>query len=228
MDSSPRQLREAGLRRRLTELAAELLKTEEELVALTSGEQLNLGATPASAVQIPRTPAEKVSLFLDLFGTRRSVYPQRWENNKSGKSGYSPACNNDSFANRQSGICRKPAVKYSECPHQRFPPLDERAVESHLRGEQTLGVYAIGSDDTCRFLAADFDGEGWRDDILAYREAAERVGITVAIERSRSGNGAHGWIFFAEPVPAVMARRLGGDSRGESFGPATDVGTGRV
>ena len=209
MDSSPRQLREAGLRRRLTELAAELLKTEEELVALTSDEQLNLGATPPSAIQIPRTPAEKISLFQDLFGTRRSVYPQRWENGKTGKSGYSPACNNDSFANRQSGICRKPKVKCSECPHQRFPPLDERAVESHLRGEQTLGVYAIGTDDTCRFLAADFDGEGWRDDVVAYREAAERVGIAVAIERSRSGNGAHAWIFFAEPVPAATARRLG-------------------
>ncbi|MSU48271.1 MAG: hypothetical protein EXS37_04125 [Opitutus sp.] len=209
MDSSPRQLRAAGLRRRLTELAAELLKTEEELVALTSDEQLNLGATPASAVQIPRTPAEKVSLFLDLFGTRRSVYPKRWENIKAGKSGYSPACMNDSFANRQSGICRKPTVKCSECCHQSFPPLDERAVESHLRGEQTLGVYAIGTDDTCRFLAADFDGDGWRDDVWAYREAAERVGLTVAIERSRSGNGAHGWIFFAEPVLAVTARRLG-------------------
>lgn len=209
MDSSPRQLREAGLRLRLTELAAELLKVEEELVALTSDEQLNLGAPPAAAVQIPRTPAEKVSLFLDLFGTRRSVYPKRWENNKAGKSGYSPACNNDSFENRHSGICRKPQVKCSECPHQRFPPFDERAVESHLRGEQTLGVYAISTDDTCRFLAADFDGEGWRDDVLAYREAAERVGIAVAIERSRSGNGAHAWIFFAEPVPAAMARRLG-------------------
>jgi superfamily II DNA or RNA helicase len=209
MDTSPRQLREADLRRRLTELAAELLKTEEELVALTSGEQLNLGAPPTAAIPIPRTPAEKIALFMDLFGTRRSVYPQRWENGKTGKSGYSPACNNDSFENRRSGICRKPQVKCSECPHQRFPPFDERAVESHLRGEQTLGVYAIGTDDTCRFLAADFDGEGWRDDVLAYREAAERVGIAVAIERSRSGNGAHAWIFFAEPVPAAMARRLG-------------------
>ena len=89
------------------------------------------------------------------------------------------------------------------------PSFDERAIESHLRGAQTLGVYAIGADDTCRFLAADFDGEGWRDDVLAYREAAERVGLTVAIERSRSGNGAHGWIFFADPVPAVTARKLG-------------------
>ena len=189
MDPFPRQQRLVALRQKLAALTTELVKTEEELTTLEADGQLNLGAPPAVAVQIPRTPAEKVSLFLDLFGTRRSVYPQRWENNKAGKSGYSPACNNDSFSNRQSGICRKPKVKCSECPHQRFPPLDERAVESHLRGEQTLGVYAIGTDDTCRFLAADFDGEGWRDDVLAYREAAERVGLTVAIERSRSGNG---------------------------------------
>lgn len=100
-------------------------------------------------------------------------------------------------------------MKCSECCHQRFPPLDEHAVESHLRAEKVLGVYAIGTDDTCRFLAADFDGEGWRDDVFAYREAADRIGVTVAIERSRSGNGAHAWIFLAEPVPAAMARRLG-------------------
>ena len=209
MDPFPRQQRLAALRQKMAALTTELVKTEEELTTLEADGQLNLGAPPAAAVQIPRTPAEKVSLFLDLFGTRRSVYPKRWENHKAGKSGYSPACNNDSFANRQSGICRKPKVKCSECCHQSFPPLDERAVESHLRGEQTLGVYAIGTDDTCRFLAADFDGEGWREDVLAYREAAERLGLAVAIERSRSGNGAHGWIFFAGPVPAVTARRLG-------------------
>jgi len=209
MDPSQRQQRLAELRQKLAALTTEVVNTEDELANLAADGQLNLGTTPVSAVQIPRTPAEKVALFLDLFGTRRSVYPKRWENNKAGKSGYAPACNNDSFANRQSGICRKPKVKCSECCHQRFPQLDERAVESHLRGEQTLGVYAIGADDTCRFLAADFDGEGWRDDVLAYRDAAERVGLAVAIERSRSGNGAHGWIFFAEPVPAVTARRLG-------------------
>jgi hypothetical protein len=209
MDPSQRQQRLADLRQKLATLTSEVVKTEDELTTLEADGQLNLGAAPTFAVQIPRTPAEKIALFLDLFGTQRSVYPKRWENHKVGKSGYSPACNNDSFANRQSGICRKPKVKCSECPHQRFPPLDERAVEAHLRGAQTLGVYAIGTDDTCRFLAADFDGEGWRDDVLAYRVAAERVGIAVAIERSRSGNGAHAWIFFAEPVPATMARRLG-------------------
>lgn len=209
MDTARRQQCQADLRQKLAALTTEIAKTEAELVALESDGELALGATPAPAVQIPRTPAEKVALFLDLFGTRRSLYPKRWENSKTGRNGYSPACDNDRFANRQSGICQKPKVKCSKCCHQRFPPLDERAVESHLRGEQTLGVYAIGADDTRWFLAADFDGEGWREDVLAYREAAERVGLTVAIERSRSGNGAHGWIFFAEPLPAAVARRLG-------------------
>lgn len=209
MDPSPQQKRLADLRRKLAELAQEIASTEDELVALESDGQLTLATKTTPTVQTPRTSAEKIALFLDLLGTRRSVFPRRWENNKTGKSGYSPACDNDSFANRQSGICRKPMVKCTECRHQRFPPLDERAVESHLRGEQTLGVYAIGTDDTCRFLAADFDGDGWRDDVLAYREAAESVGIAVMIERSRSGNGAHGWIFFVEPVPAAVARRLG-------------------
>jgi hypothetical protein len=208
MESDPRPQRAAGLRQRLADLATEVLRIEEELATLETDGQLRFDDGPPTAPS-PRTPSEKVALFLDLFGTRRSVYPKRWENSTTGKSGYSPACDNDSWANRQNGICRKPQVKCSQCQHQRFPPLNEQAIESHLRGEQTLGVYAIGADDTCRFLAADFDGDGWQDDVRAYREAAERVGVTVAIERSRSGNGAHAWIFFAEPVPATTARRLG-------------------
>jgi hypothetical protein len=179
MNSPLQPLREADLRQRLSELVAEVLKTEEALAALASDEQLKLGAPAApAATSTPRTPAEKIGLFLDLFGTRRTVYPKRWANEKIGKSGYSPACDNE----WRPAICQKPKVKCAECLHQRFPSLDERAVEAHLRGAHTLGVYAIGSDDTCRFLAADFDGDGWRDDVLAYREAAERVGLTVAIE----------------------------------------------
>ena len=163
--------RSGDLRQKLVALTAEVVQTEDELAALESDGQLTLGATPASAVQIPRMPAEKIALFLDLFGTRRSVYPKRWESSKTGKSGYSPACGNDSFANRQTGICQKPKIKCAECCHQRFPSLAEHAIEAHLRGEQTLGVYAIGTDATGQFLSADFDGEGWRDDVLAYRES---------------------------------------------------------
>jgi len=202
MDSTQLQKQLVELKRKLAELAAETIRIEDEITALESDAVLKLetqGPAP------PRTPAEKIALFLDLFGTRRSVYPKRWENGRTGRSGYSPACDNE----WQPGICQKPRVTCTECPHQKFPSFDEKAVEAHLRGAHTLGVYAIATDGTCRFLAADFDGANWSADVLAYREAGHRIGITVAVERSRSGNGAHAWIFFAHPVPATIARRLG-------------------
>ena len=153
----------------------------------------------------PGTNEEKIDLFLSLFGARRSVYPKLWINLKKGSKGYSPACGNEWV----HGLCEKPRVKCSDCPNQNFPTLDHSAVHSHLTGRHTIGTYAIREDDSCIFLAADFDGDGWMQDIEAYRRVAEQMGISVAIERSRSGNGGHAWIFFARPVPAVLARRLG-------------------
>ena len=154
---------------------------------------------------VPETNEEKIGLFLSLFGARRDVYPKLWVNHKKGTKGYSPACGNEWVHE----LCEKPRVKCSECPNQAFPPLDDKAIHTHLIGRHTIGTYSIRPDDSCIFLAADFDGEGWMDDITAYRRAAEETGITVAIERSRSGNGGHAWIFFSHPVPAVLARRLG-------------------
>ncbi len=194
------------LRRMLGELREQATKTEEEIAWLQSQGQLPLPMSAQPTVESAHhSPAEKITLFLDLFGTRRSVYPKRWENSKTNKSGYSPACDNE----WRQGVCRKPQVKCTECAHQKFPPLDARAVELHLRGLATLGVYAIAEDNTCRFLAADFDGEGWKENVAAYREAGAKTAMTIAIERSRSGTGAHAWIFFSEPVPAEFARKLG-------------------
>ena len=153
----------------------------------------------------PSTNEEKIDLFLSLFGARRSLYPKLWINRKKGSKGYSPACSNEWV----HGVCEKPRVKCSDCPNQNFPPLDHSAIHSHLIGRHTIGTYAIREDDGCIFLAADFDGDGWMQDIEAYRRAAEQMGISVGMERSRSGNGGHAWIFFASPVPAVLARRLG-------------------
>jgi len=153
----------------------------------------------------PGTNREKIDLFLGLFGARRSVYPKLWTNHNKGTKGYSPACGNEWVG----GLCEKPRVKCSECPNQNFPPLDHSAVHLHLTGRHTIGTYAIREDDSCIFLAADFDGDGWMQDIEAYRRAAEQMGISVGVERSRSGNGGHAWIFFVHPVPAVLARRLG-------------------
>ena len=136
----------------------------------------------------------------------------RWENAKSGRSGYSPACSNEWVA----GICNKPQIKCSECLRQAFIPLSPSVIEQHLRGndakrvgEIVVGTYPLLTDDTCCFLAADFDGETWAIDALAYLAACREKNVPAALERSRSGNGGHAWIFFAEPVSARDARKLG-------------------
>ncbi len=193
------------VRERLNALKAEELRLEAELRNLKSGSpQTPLSFSPVISAA-PLLPAQKVALFLDLFGARRSVYPKFWENLKTAKRGYAPACDNE----WRPGVCRKPQIKCTECLHQKFPPLDEKAVEAHLRGIHTIGSYAIREDDACIFLAADFDGEGWQDDAQAYSRAGSHTGVTVALERSRSGAGGHAWIFFSEPVPSILARRLG-------------------
>jgi len=153
----------------------------------------------------PQTREEKVELFISLFRARESVFPRRWENVAREKNGYAPACRNEWVR----GICGKPQTKCTECPNQAFLRLDAQAVRNHLQGRDTIGTYAILDNDTCKFLAADFDGDGWRQDVSAYRTAARELGVQVEIERSRSGNGAHAWIFFQEPIEAHKARQLG-------------------
>lgn len=153
----------------------------------------------------PQTSEEKIALFLDLFRCRQSVFPRRWENRKTGKQGYSPACMNE----WKNGVCEKPKVKCAECKFQSFRPLDEAAAEAHLKGRETIGTYAIREDDSTVFISCDFDGKGWQKDIAAYQLSARALGIEVSIERSRSGNGGHAWIFFSEPVSAREARLLG-------------------
>ena len=177
----------------------ELLAEMREIRSEENSPELPLGRGT------PGTNEEKIDLFLSLFGARRSVYPKLWINLRKGSKGYSPACSNEWV----HGVCEKPRVKCSDCPNQNFPPLDHAAIHSHLIGRHTIGTYAIREDDSCIFLAADFDGDGWMQDIEEYRRAAEQMGISVGMERSRSGNGGHAWIFFASPVPAVLARRLG-------------------
>ena len=146
----------------------------------------------------------KVALFRNLFRGRQDIYPLRWEN-RQGKSGYAPACANE----WNPGICQKPRLKCSDCPNKAFLAVDDEVVTRHLSGGIVAGVYPLGEDDTCWFLAVDFDERDWRDDARAFIESCRSFGIPAALEISRSGGGAHVWIFFTAPVFAGTARRLG-------------------
>jgi len=169
--------------------------------------------TEAPAPEAPTTlPAnglslstkDKIALFRQLFRGRDDVYPQRWESAK-GKAGYSPACGNE----WKPGVCHKPRVKCGECSKRMLPPVSDEVIFNHLSGKQTIGVYPLLNDDHCYFLAVDFDKQEWREDAGAFMQSCRELDIPAAIEISRSGHGAHVWIFFAAPVPAREARLLG-------------------
>lgn len=151
--------------------------------------------TPFSNVTADSPTNQKIALFRSLFRGREDVYPVLWVNERTGKKGYSPACKGGWSGKRDRA--------------QEYLPLTDDVVADHLTGHQTIGVYSLLRDDTCWFLACDFDGPRWAQDALGYMAACERHGVPAALERSRSGNGEHVWIFFSAPVTAVSARRLG-------------------
>jgi hypothetical protein len=140
-----------------------------------------------------------------LFRGRTDVYPMRWESKKTGKSGYSPVCLNE----WRIGVCDKPRIKCADCSHRLLRPLTEVIIYEHLSGKHTIGVYSLLADDNCHFLAVDFDEADWREDAHAFMQSCAELGIPAALEISRSGNGAHVWIFFAGSVSARDARKLG-------------------
>ena len=154
---------------------------------------------------IPSTAEEKVALFRSLFRGREDVFPKLWENTKTGRKGYAPACSNEWVG----GVCRKPRVKCGSCSHRAFLPVTNQVVLDHLQGQHVIGVYPLLPDKTCFFLAADFDGPSWQEDVAAFAATCRRIGVPPAIERSRSGKGAHAWFFFSGPVIASVARQMG-------------------
>lgn len=151
------------------------------------------------------SPERKVALFASLFRGREDVFPQRWVSRNEARSGWAPKCSHE----WRPGVCEKPRIRCGECPNQAFVAPDERQLLAHLQGRQVMGIYPLLADDTCWLLAIDLDGGGWRDDVVAIREACAELEVVPAIERSRSGKGAHVWFFFDAPVPAALARAFG-------------------
>jgi superfamily II DNA or RNA helicase len=151
------------------------------------------------------TVSDKLALYRSYFRGREDVYPVRWVG-KQGKTGYSPVCGNE-----WTTVCQKPKVKCSACTNQKFLPVTDEVISKHLdaREDRTIGIYPMLSDETCWFLAMDFDKQNWQEDAAAVMKTCKEKDITAALERSRSGNGGHIWIFFEEPIATGWARRLG-------------------
>ena len=174
-----------------------------------------------------RSPVtDKIALFRWLFRGRDDVYPRRFESRKTGRSGYAPACGNEWVR----GICEKPRIKSAECPHRRFLAATDDVIRWHLSGQDAaggdfvMGVYPLLLDETCFFLAADFDKACWREDVAAFLETCRQMKLPAALERSRSGNGGHVWFFFEESVPAGLARKLGAHVLTETMERRPDTG----
>ena len=157
---------------------------------------------------------EKVALFRSLFRGREDVFARRWYSPKTEKSGYQPVCTRE--WNRE--YCDKKKYKCAECPNREFQHLGYTDVYAHLEGKDpngrdVIGAYAIMPDNTCYFLCCDFDDKscehGYQDDVRAYVSVCRGWNIPAYVERSRSGNGAHVWILFNEPIKAQSARKLG-------------------
>lgn len=173
-----------------------LLKLTDAEAAPARGTQAAWFDKAPGSVDARSTPQAKVEFYAALFGARRDVYAVRWENARSGKSGWMPAV---------EGGWRKD----SKSSDHRYLPLSREVLAAHLTGEIHIGLYPmLPGDQTC-WLAADFDGAAAMLDALAYLKAARSVGAPAALEISRSGMGAHVWIFFTDPVPAASARQLG-------------------
>ena len=187
---------------------------------------MHASAGPLRALTNHSPPEEKIALFRSLFRGREDVYPRRFENRKTGKSGYSPACANEWVR----GVCEKPRIKCSDCPHQRFLPLTDEVIRWHLSGRDNrgkdfvLGLYPMLLDETCFFLAVDFDGADWKMDAGAFAQICRQRKLPAVLERSRSGEGAHVWFFFEEAVPANLARKLGSHLLTETMEARPEIG----
>jgi superfamily II DNA or RNA helicase len=148
---------------------------------------------------------QRIALFQSLFHGRDDVYAVRWEN-ADGRSGYMPKADRDWKAYlRAKDQDRKKVDRLT----RKFRPLTDEVVRGHLVGDHTIGIYPLLQDETCWFLAVDFDKKTWQKDATAFLAVCCKLSVPAALERSRSGNGGHVWIFFDRAIPATTARKLG-------------------
>lgn len=146
---------------------------------------------------------EHINTFRSLFKGREDVFAVRWE--KSGKSGYMPAYQYDPYHYR---VHKMNGGTFTNYPHKTYLPLTENEIQKHLNGVQQIGAYPLLQDNTSWFLVADFDKQNWKEEAVYFLNACREKHIPAYLERSRSGNGGHVWIFFEKPYPAIRSRKI--------------------
>ncbi len=168
--------------------------------------------TPQTVSKAPEVPGsafgtaeQRIELFRSLFRGRDDVYAIRWENS-DGRSGYMPKADRDwkSYLHAK-GKDRKKVDRQT----RKFRSLTQDVVRGHLVGDHTVGIYPLLQHETCWLLAVDFDKKIWQKDATAFLAACREMNVPAGLERSRSGNGGHVWIFFNRAIPATTARKLG-------------------
>jgi len=199
------------LRKELLEIdhrRAELVVNIRTLQAEDSAKEVSISG---NGISNHSTEKEKIHLFRELFSGRNDIFPRRFESRKSGRSGYQPACKNE----WKAGVCFKPKIKCAKCECREFVPVSDEIVRKHLSGKDekgkpfVMGIYPLKKDETCSFLAVDFDKAAWHEDVSAFWDVCDELNVAAYLEQSRSGNGGHIWFFFEESIPARLARKLG-------------------
>jgi len=173
-------------------------------VQSATGIPVTTSALPSAHIPVLKAE-QRIALFRSLFHGRDDVYAVRWENT-DGRYGYMPKADRDWKAYlRAKDEDRKKVDRQT----RKFRPLTDEVVRGHLVGDHIIGIYPLLQDETCWFLAVDFDKKTWQKDAAAFLTVCCELNVPAALERSRSGNGGHVWIFFDRAIPATTARKLG-------------------
>lgn len=192
----------------------------KELLCLHKNNVEKLDLNQGNCIIFPEVISNQMAnQFFAYFWGRTDVYAKRIES-KSGRVGYYPQC-----VNFWNDFCEKKIntkFKCSDCKYQKYKALTIDIIISHLLGKNIIGIYPLHKDNTCRFLAFDFDyhdqdksadylntHDDWMEEVNAMRKICTLNGVEPLVERSRSGNGAHIWIFFEKPILASLVRKFG-------------------